>query len=255
MTIKLLDDGTSYTKAHAHDWEDPNCTLQGRCHIYIKIDGIRAIKNKAGSVWSRNSKPLPHLSHLDFEDAEIFRESWNVTSSILGSNTPPLKPLTQDEVYELTDGKVDKRLYIGWTDNPSNENLHKLMLKQLELGHEGLIVRCVDKKGRVLWWKIVPYKYADVEITGMKEGTGALKGVCGSIQTAHGSAGSMVKDCLKDVGVPEENMAIRNWLWVHRNQLIGKIIQVRYREKTDAGKLRFPSLVRLRMDKDEESFD
>ncbi|APD19702.1 DNA ligase [Pectobacterium phage PP101] len=255
MTIKLLDDGTSYTKAHAHDWEDPNCTLKGRCTFYIKVDGIRAIRNKSGGVWSRNSKPLPHLAHLEFRDAEIFRDSWNETSSILGRIDPPAIPLTQENVYELSDGMVDKRLYLGWANNPSNDNLHKLMLEQLELGHEGLIVRCVDKKGRVLWWKIVPYKYADVKITGFKEGTGALKGMCGSIQTAHGAAGSMVADCLQDVGVPKDNLAIRQWLWKNRHTLIGSIIQVRYREKTEAGKLRFPSLVRLRTDKSEESFD
>lgn len=254
MTVKKLDDGTTYRKAHAHDHEDPNCLIEGRCELYIKIDGIRAIRNRIGSVWSRNSKPLPHLGHLRFSDAEIFRNSWNETSSILGSDTPPFEPLTQENVYELTDGNVDKRLYIGWCENPSNENLRALMEKQLLLKHEGVIVRCV-KNGKITWWKIVPYKYADVKITGMKEGTGALKGTCGSIQTAYGSAGSMVKECLKDVGVPEDNLAIRRWLWVHKDLLIGSIIQVRYREMTAAGKFRFPSLVRLRKDKNEESLD
>jgi len=254
MTIKILDDGTSYRKAHAHDWEDANCTIKGRCELYKKIDGIRAIKNKAGSAWSRNSKPLPFLSHLNFDDAEIFRNSWGETSSILGSGTPPETPLTQDNVYELTDGISDKRLYIGWAENPSNENLKQLMLKQLKLGHEGLIVRCKDKKGNILWWKIVPYKYADVKVTGFKEGTGKNKGMCGSIQTQYGSAGSMCFDCLIDHGI-EGDANIRKWLWEHRAELLSKIIQVRYREKTELGKFRFPSLVRLRTDKSEESFD
>ena len=89
----------------------------------------------------------------------------------------------------------------------------------------------------------------------MKEGTGALKGMCGSISSNYGSAGSMVKDCLADHGIPESNTAIRKWLWEHRHELIGSIMQVRYREKTEAGKFRFPSLVRLRADKSEESFD
>lgn len=253
MTIKKLLDGTSYTKAHAHDWEGED-QLKGLCQLYIKIDGIRAIKNSAGVAWSRNSKPLPHLSHLNFKDAEIFRGSWNETSSILGRIDPPTVPLTQENVYELSDGNVDKRLHIGWCKDPSNANLENLMNKYVALGHEGLIVRC-EHKGKILWWKIVPYKYADVKVTGMKEGTGALSGLCGSIQTKHGSAGSMVKDCLKDVGVPESNIAIRKWLWDNRSNLIGSIIQVRYREKTEAGKLRFPSLVRLRTDKSEESFD
>ena len=145
MTIKTLDDGTSYTKAHAHDWEDPDCLIKGRVEIYRKIDGIRAIRNSKGEVWSRNSKPLPHLSHLEFRDAEIFRGSWNETSSILGSITPPHVPLSQENVYELTDGNIDPRLYIGWAKDPSNENLRDLMYKYLAKGDEGLIVRVAHR--------------------------------------------------------------------------------------------------------------
>lgn len=254
MTVKKLDDGTSYIKAHAHDWEDPEAKLTGRCDVYIKIDGIRAIRNKQGIAWSRESKPIKHVGHLNFKDAEIFRGSWNETSSILGTDLPPAVPLTQENVYELSDGVIDSRLYLGWCNNPSNEQLQKKMLEMLELGHEGLIVRQKTAKGWK-WWKIVPYKYADVKITGMKEGTGALKGICGSIQSNHGSAGSMVRDCLVDFGVPEDNIAIRTWLWQHRAELVGTIMQVRYREMTSGGKFRFPSLVRLRRDKADESFD
>lgn len=252
MTIKTLTDGTTYTKAHAHDWEDDTKQLRGRCDIYIKVDGIRAIRNKDGKVWSRDSKPLNHCNHLDFKDAEIFRKDWNTSFSIVSSIAPPAIPLTQENVYELRDGFVDKRLYLGWANNPSNYNLQQAMLKQLELGHEGLVVRCVNAKGVVLWWKIVPYKYADVKITGFKEGKNALKGMVGSIQTNYGSVGSFCDGCIPGV---DGNVALRKWLWERRHQLINSIIQIRYRETTDAGKFRFPSLVRLRSDKGEESLD
>lgn len=254
MTLKVLNDGTTYVKAHAHDWEDPECLLTGTFDVFIKIDGIRAIKNKDGQAWSRDSKPILHVSHLDFKDAEIFRGSWNETSSILGSNEPPAVPLTQENVYELSDGCVDKRLHLGRCTNPSNENLRKKMLQMLELGHEGLILRQKTPKG-FKWWKIVPYKYADVKITGMKEGKGALAGMCGSIQSDYGSAGSMVKDSLVDFGIAEDNIAIRTWLWKNRASLVGTVMQVRYREMTSGGKFRFPSLVRLRRDKSDESLD
>lgn len=254
MTVKVLTDGTTYRKAHAHAWEDPECTLKGICHLYIKVDGIRAIKNKDGTVWSRNSKPLNHCDHLDFKDAEIFRNSWNETHSILSSDMPPLHRLTQENVYELSDGAVDPRLYIGWAENPSNKNLEKLMLKYLEEGHEGLVVRCKNKKGEWLWWKIVPYKYADVKVTGFKEGKGALAGMVGSIQTNYGSVGSFTDGCIPGV---EGNEAVRKYLWAHRKQMLAEqtIIQVRYRETTEAGKFRFPALVRVRTDKSEESLD
>lgn len=254
MTIKTLDDGTTYRKAHAHDWDNPLCTLKGRCDIYVKIDGVRVIKNKAGVVWSRNSKPLNHCSHLSFKDAEVFRDSWNVTHSITSSDAPPIVPLTQENIYELSDGNVDSRLYLGWANNPSNENLHALMLKQLELGHEGLVVRCVDKKGNILWWKIVPFKHADVKVTGYKEGKGDLAGLIGSLQTNHGSVGSFCDGCIPGI---EGNKNLRRHIMQNIKSWIanGQIIQVRYRETTTGGKLRFPAMVRVRTDKTEESLD
>jgi hypothetical protein len=88
----------------------------------------------------------------------------------------------------------------------------------------------------------------------MKEGKGKNVGMCGSIQSNWGSAGSMCFDCLQDHNILGD-ANIRKWLWKKRKELMGVVMQVRYREKTEAGKLRFPSLVRLRTDKNEESFD
>lgn len=166
MTIKTLDDGTSYKKAHAHDWEDPTCLIRGRVQIYRKIDGIRAIKNKAGRAWSRNSKPLPHIDHVILKMLRIFPNSWNETSSILGSSDAPAEPLTQENVYELSDSNATNALHrLG--KRPKQREPEKLMDQYLAKGDEGLIVR-VSHKGKILWWKIVPYKYADVIITGFK---------------------------------------------------------------------------------------
>lgn len=255
MTVKVLADGTTYRKAHAHNWEDPNCLLKGLCQIYIKLDGVRAIRNKAGGVWSRDSKPLYNCDHLQFKDAEIFRKNWNESHSITSSSkTKPTVPLTQEDAYELTDGMIDPRLNLGWAKDPSNENLEKLMLKMLELGHEGLIVRCKDKKGNILWWKIVPYKYADVKVIGYKEGKGALAGTIGSLKTNYGSVGSFCDGCIPGI---EGNIPTRNYIMKHIHQWIadGQIIQARYRETTDEGKLRFAALFRVRTDKSEESLD
>ncbi|MBI0275428.1 hypothetical protein I6H07_06210 [Hafnia alvei] len=241
MSIKTLSDGTEYIKAHAHDWEDSTKSIKGKCTIYRKIDGVRALRLANGTVVSRESKPLYNLDKLDFQDAEIYSLDWNTSVSLVRTQAPQV--ITQDMVYDLRDGSIDKRLYLGVATDPSNANLEKLMNERLALGDEGLIVRTVDKKGGIVWWKIVPYKYADVRITGFKEGTGRLKGTLGSIQTTQGSVGTGFDD------------ALRNKLWSERNDLIGKIIQVKYRETTDAGKMRFPSYERMRWDKTEESLD
>ena len=45
----------------------------------------------------------------------------------------------------------------------------------------------------------------------------------------------------------------RKRLWEHRDELIGKIIQVEYREfNKDTQKLRFPRYIRTRFDKEVE---
>jgi len=240
MSIKTLIDGTTYTKAHAHDWEDISKAIKGKCHVYRKIDGVRALRLRDNTVVSRDSKPLNNLNHLEFQDCEVYSVDWNTTVSLVRSQS--YKLITQDMIYDLRDGSIDPRLYLGKATNPSNENLHKLMEQRLALGDEGLIVR-VEGKGRINWWKIVPYKYMDLKITGFKEGTGKNKGMLGSFKTGKGSVGT---------GFTDEQ---RIYFWEHRHELLETFIEVKYREVTEDGKLRFPSFVRCRFDKAEESYD
>jgi hypothetical protein len=240
VTIKTLSDGTTYTKAHAHDWEDKTKSLKGVCFVYRKIDGVRALRLKDNSVVSRDSKPLYNLDHLEFKDCEVFSVNWNNTVSLVRTQSPQV--ITQDMIYELRDSFIDPRLLIGKATNPSNENLRKLMEKYLVLGDEGLIVR-VESKGRINWWKIVPYKYMDLKITGFKEGTGKNKGMLGSFKTSKGSVGT---------GFTDEQ---RIEFWKKKFELLDTYIEVKYREVTEEGKLRFPSFVRQRFDKAEESYD
>jgi ATP-dependent DNA ligase len=42
----------------------------------------------------------------------------------------------------------------------------------------------------------------------------------------------------------------RDEFWQNKNKLIGKIIEVKFQEKTPDGSLRFPRFVRHRMDKE-----
>lgn len=234
---KFLDDGTPFVKATYY--EPGKTKVSGLWDVYIKADGVRVIRNKDGSVTSRNSKPLFNCNHLNFLDAEIFSVNWNTSVSLVRTESPTV--VTQDMIYELTDGFVDPRLYLGKVRDPSSEKLLTLMQGQLDKGHEGLVIRQWNaRKGIYDWLKVVPKLQADVRITGYKGGAGRLAGTLGSIQTAHGSVGSGFDDALRDS------------IWAARANLLGKIIQVEYREKTDAGKLRFPAYIRFRDDKDEE---
>lgn len=234
--LKELDDGTSFVKAKY--WEGE--TLKGYWKVYRKVDGVRVMRNAANEAVSRAGKPLYNVSHLEFKDAEIYSVNWNTSVSLCRTQSP--MTVTQDMIYELTDGNIDPRLLMGTVLHPDKLKLHSLMDMRLALGDEGLIIRQLHKSGLFyVWLKVVPKKQADVRITGFKEGAGRLKGTLGSIQTNHGSVGSGFDDVLRDA------------IWRNRETLKGRIIQVEYREVTEAGKLRFPAFARMRDDKNEES--
>lgn len=234
--LKELDDGTQYTRAKYYEGE----TLKGYWKVYRKVDGVRVMRNAANEPVSRAGKPLYNVNHLEFKDAEVYSVNWNTSVSLVRSQTPQV--VTQDMIYELTDGNIDPRLLMGTVLHPDDLKLKGLMQLRLDAGDEGLILRQLHKSGKFyVWLKVVPKKQADVRITGFKEGAGRLKGTLGSIQTNHGSVGSGFDDELRDE------------IWACRDINKGKIIQVEYRELTEAGKLRFPAFIKFRWDKDEES--
>ena len=234
--VNQLDDGTSYVKAKYYEGE----TLKGYWQVYRKVDGVRVMRNKKNEPVSRAGKPLYNVAHLQFDDAEVFSKDWNTSVSLVRSQSYQL--VTQDMIYELTDGKIDPRLMMGTVLHPDDLKLKSLMELRLAQGDEGLVIRQLHKSGLFyVWLKVVPKKQADVRITGFKEGAGRCAGTLGSIQTKHGSVGSGFDDRLRDE------------IWANREKLKGSIIQVEYREVTEAGKLRFPAFVRFREDKNEES--
>ena len=234
--LKELDDGTSFVKAKYYEGE----TLKGYWKVYRKVDGVRVMRNAANEAVSRAGKPLYNVSHLEFKDAEVYSINWNTSVSLVRTQSPQV--VTQDMIYELSDGNIDPRLLMGTVLHPDDLKLKGLMELRLSQGDEGLVIRQLHKSGKYyVWLKVVPKKQADVRITGFKEGAGRLLGTLGSIQTKHGSVGSGFDDALRDE------------IWANRAKLKGTIIQVEYREVTEAGKLRFPAYVRQRFDKTEES--
>ena len=246
MPVKEFSDGTRWNKATY--WEE-GTELKGKWLILRKIDGVRMIRNKFRQVMSRDEKPLFNGSHLEFDDAEFFIKDWNTSVSVARTARHEdynILNITQDNVYELSDGKWDKRLFICELTDPTNEQLLELMQKQLDMGDEGLVIRQGTK-----WLKVVPTIYADVRVTGVKEGTGKYKGSLGSIQTNHGSVGRIVEQ-ENSQGQKISDKLFRQALWDNQEKLIGMIIQVGYREITDKNKMRFPKFVRLRKDKDVE---
>jgi len=161
MPIKKLKDGTQYEKATHHTGK----TLKGRWEVTYKIDGVRAMRNADGDVVSRNGKPLYNLDHLDFTDAEIFRENWETSVSLV--RTQSFKEITQADVYELGYNDYDARLELGiWITDPTHENCLDIMEDALRLGYEGIVLRGEDTRGNAKWIKVVPKLNANSRSTG-----------------------------------------------------------------------------------------
>lgn len=202
--------------------------------VYIKLDGVRAIRRDDGVVVSRDNKPLNNLDHLKFKDAEIFLGDWS--SSMSAVRTEAHVEIGQESVYELSDGIVDSRLYLCTIHSPSPETLRSVMEHQVSLGNEGIVIRTGDK-----WLRVVPEKMADIVCTGMLPGSGKNTGKMGALLTEHGKVGTGFTD--------QQRVDFYN------DPPVGKLIQVKYRELSPSGRLRFPSFKRVRSDKSEVSFD
>lgn len=244
MPIKELTNGTKWTKAEY--WKEKD--LKGVYLVTYKIDGLRVIRGNDGKIYSRNSKECKHhLERFNFQDAEFYYKDWSTSSSILRSDVEPI-PIRQDMFYELTQGIEDSRLVIGRLKDPNVETINSLLRQALDTNHEGIVLRRLDSN-KPCWIKVVPTKFADIRINKIIEGNGKYKGIAGSIETNWGNVSSFKEQ--PDMG----DIEFRRKIFLNQKDYIGKIIQVSYRELTEDRKLRFPSLVRIRDDKDYEDIE
>lgn len=100
--------------------------------------------------------------------------------------------------------------------------------------------------------KIKSFKHSDLEIVGFEEGTGKNLGTLGAFKVKY-------KDNIVNVGsgLTDEQRRI---FWNIKDTLLGKIIQVKYKEEstdtvTGLHSLQFPVFECLRLDKDAESIE
>lgn len=202
--------------------------LKGEWLVSRKIDGVRALIGADGA-YSRNGKPLFNLNHL-YEgarlDVEVFLGTWEATVSQVRSHAP--NPVPRECVYSLD--PLDARLILGTFLNPSPESIYEVMQREVDLGHEGIVLR-QDQK----WIKVKPLETYDVELTGIQPGTGKHEGRMGALLTPLGKVGTGFTDQQRE----ELNNPI----------IIGELIEVECMSLTPSGKFRHPRFVRFRFDK------
>ena len=131
----------------------------------------------------------------------------------------------------------------------------ELLDKVISQGLEGLMVNLADalyetKRVKTLL-KVKKMQSVDLKIVGFEEGDGRLKNTLGRINV-------MYKENLVGIGSGYTDYE-REYIWSHKDELMGRIIEISYFEestnqKTNEISLRFPIFKGLRIDKTEESY-
>ncbi|WJJ54328.1 hypothetical protein [Vibrio phage JPW] len=228
---------SKYNYPHPVPWTGKD--LKGAWQFTIKIDGVRMLRDEAGNPISRNGKPLYNLENVpeEISDAEIYYGSWEESISHCRSRVTAVGSVDGEHVYSLFP-VVDKRLDLGIYINPTAEDINTALSLVLAEGHEGLVLREIDGKGKL--YKVKPNETYDVEVIGMVEGTGKHRGRMGALLTPMGNVGTGFTD--KE----------REWWWSQYPSFEStprKIIEVECWELTKSGQFRHPRYIRLREDK------
>ncbi|MCP6727353.1 MAG: hypothetical protein KJI69_05090 [Patescibacteria group bacterium] len=247
----------------------------------IKLDGIRCIADMSKKkLVSRNGKEFKNYPFILGELEQLTNEVTKIDGEIVMGHFQDLMrtlsrkddgiELAKDAVYNIFDVIIDDtelsgRLHIldelqkeideknlthlkviKGTEISTETELLDFYNKQLADGHEGVMVKKLDGlyefKRSYSWMKMKPEESDDLTILRVEEGTGKYENLLGAIvcELPNGSevnVGSGFKD--------DE----RKKYWDKKDELPGRIAEVKYQEKTKDGSLRFPVFIRFRPDK------
>lgn len=145
-------------------------------------------------------------------------------------------------VEELYNGTEHSEIW-KWLDYAEQHDWEGIMIN-LDTPYE-----CKRTKNLI---KVKRFYTYDLRVVGVEEGTGRNKGVLGSFIVKY-------KENTVNVGTGFTDEQ-RKHFWEHRDEMIGKIIEVKYKEvtvdkKTGLESLQFPVFVSVREDKDETSYE
>lgn len=159
----------------------------------------------------------------------------------------------QEKISEqkLENTEVVTMVYEGTDQSKIMEHLDEAT----NLGWEGLMLNkntvyeCKRTLGLI---KIKKFYTMDLQIIGVLEGDGRLKGTAGAIAVKF-------RDNIVNVGSGFDDKS-RDFIWQNREELIGRIAEVKYKEiskdkKTGLESLQFPVFVQIREIGKEISYD
>ena len=259
----------------AHDYNKRGKSIQYPCFVQKKFDGTRCVAIPQKGLFSRNRKSYPHLDHIKEEinklppnmilDGELYSDTLTFQEIVGLVKRETLKAGDQEKqlqiqfhVYDLINDAPYvqryanlqllfrrykfKHLVLVKTENcESEEKMKEMHAQYVAEGYEGIMLR--NKEGvysnarSIHLQKYKEFFDTEVEIVGFKDGEGAEENC-------------IIWECLykgktfscRPRGTREERME----LFQNGASYIGKMLTVRYQEKTDDGLLRFPVGIAVR---------
>jgi len=255
----------------AHDYNKRGKNMQFPCFVQPKLDGTRMVAIPGHGLFSRNRKAYPHLEHIMEEISQLPDEM--ILDGELYSTTLTFQEivgLVKNETRQPNQEQIKFHVYDIINDRPFStryEELKELFKRPFQHlvfvktevcateeamkakhaeyvaeGYEGIMLR--NPAGRyannrsVHLQKYKEFFDTECEIVGFTEGDGLEKGC-------------VIWTCITDEGKPfscrpRGSREDRQELFETGDDYIGKMLTVRYQEKTDDGLLRFPVGIAIR---------
>ena len=254
----------------AHDYNKRGKSIVFPCFIQQKFDGTRTIAMPQKGLFSRNRKAYPHLEHIREEidripadmilDGELYSTTLTfqeIVGIVKNTTVQPNQREIQFYVYDLVnDQTFEKRwamlqrifqqkfkyLVLVKTEECKLEvEMKSKHAEYVEANFEGIMLR--NKTGlyannrSVHLQKYKEFFDMECQIVGFKEGEGLEAGCVIWICEVDGK-----QFACRPRGTREE----RQELFQNGASHVGKMLTVRYQEKTDDGLLRFPVGIAIR---------
>lgn len=278
-----------FAVALAKPYEPERHAMEGAWVVEPKLDGLRMVVID-GVAFTRNGRTIDTVSHIlakiaeldpqgdyvfdgevmgkgDFDEASgaIRRKTLVVNKSIYYNvfdvvrrnewtirKTRPLRERKADLLSMVGEDGLRNGMVriVPWTplpDNPTTEELFAARDAYIKDGYEGGMLKNLDTgyifKRSDMLLKLKDFTDVDCTVTGVFEGKGKHKGSLGGLHVdVDGVA------CRVGSGFTDKQ---RDELWAENvNNVIGRVVEVQYQNKTADGALRFPVFIKFRPDKE-----
>lgn len=211
-----------------------------------EIMGVVNFDEDSGKIRKKGEGPNLSLKYNIFD--VIRRDQWNDKKTTLTRDRKMiLSAMFNPELtHEAAGFKYIHCVPHTVLVDPTTEKLFETRDMYIKMGYEGAMLKDLNspyifkRSDSVL--KLKDFKDADGRIVDTFEGRGKHKGRLGGVIAEFEGVLTRVGSGFTD--------AQRDDLWKRKSEIIGKMIEVQYQNKTVDGTLRFPVMVRFRPDKD-----